>query len=303
MKITQYANLLEGQKNRKNDIVLYAADTPNSWKIATLLEELKVDYDVILVDLSKDEQKNEDYVKMNPNGRTPTILDYSQEVMEKNNETPFAVFESGAIMIYLVEKFPGTSLYPSNDLFLRSEIQQWLFFQVSGIGPALGNCMYFKRIAAPVTSDISQLEFSIKRFENESIRLLNVLDDRLEGRDYLCGKGRGSFTLADIACYGYAASYWWAGISLKEQKLLNVLRWLTLLGEKESISSGCLVPGVSNFGSKGPIFEKMRLDLNLQSRIEAHAKDNSRPFFGWKDLSEMFADTPNSIPFSSHVCK
>ena len=63
------------------------------------------------------------------------------------------------------------------------------------------------------------------------------------------------------------------------------------------------VPGVSNFGSEGPIFENMRLDFNLQSRIEAHAKDNGRPFFGWIDLSEMFADTSNSIPFSSHVCR
>ena len=96
------------KNHRKNDIAPYAADTTNSWKIATFLGELKVDYDVVLVDLSKDKQKNEDYVKMNPNAHTPTILDYSQEVVEKNNEIPFPVFESVAIMIYLVEKFPGT---------------------------------------------------------------------------------------------------------------------------------------------------------------------------------------------------
>lgn len=303
MKITTYANFLENQKVRKNDIVLYAADTPNSWKVASVLEELKVEYDVKLVDLSKDEQKDSEYLKLNPNGRTPTLLDYSNDVVEKNNGAPFAVFESGAIMMYLTDKFSDNNLYSYNDPFLRSEIQQWLFFQVSGIGPAIGNCMYFKRIAAPITSDISKLEFSIQRFENESIRLLTVLNDRLNGRDFLCGKGKGSFTLADIACYGYAASYWWAGIDLKGHNLLNVLRWLTLLGEKKSIKEGCLVPGVSNFGAKGPIFEKMRVDLDLQSRIELHAKDNSRQFFGWKDLSHMFADSSDNIPFSTHVCK
>ena len=84
---------------------------------------------------------------------------------------------------------------------------------------------------------------------------------------------------------------------------MNVLRWLNLLGEKKSIKAGCLVPGVSNFGVKGPIFEKMREDLDLQSRIESHAKDNSRHYFGWKDLSDMFADSNDDIPFSSHVCK
>ena len=147
------------------------------------------------------------------------------------------------------------------------------------------------------------MEFSIKRFENESIRLLKVLDDRLTGLDFLCGKEKGHFTLADIARYGYAASYWWAGIDLKDHGLLNVLRWLTMLGEKKSIASGCLVPGVSNFGAKGPTFEKMRVDLDLQSKIEAHARENSRPYFGWKDLSDMFAKDNDSIPFSSHVNK
>ena len=95
------------------------------------MEELEVEYDVIVVDLSKDEQKGTEYLKLNPNGRTPTILDYSREVMDRNNETPFAVFESGTIMIYLAEKISPNSLYPSNDPLLRSEIHQWLFCQVS----------------------------------------------------------------------------------------------------------------------------------------------------------------------------
>ena len=157
-------------------------------------------------------------------------------------------------------------------------------------------------IAATITSDISKLEFSIDRFECESVRLLKILDKQLEGRDFLCGNGKGCFTLADMACYGYAASHWWAGIDIKQHNLLNVVRWLSLLGEKESIRSGCQVPGVSNFGEKGPLFEEMRTNIGLQEKVENHAKEDGRFYFGWKDLAQMFAENI-SVPFASHVKK
>jgi Glutathione S-transferase len=175
------------------DLLLFAADTPNSWKVAALLEELAIPYDFLLVDISADEQKEPKYLQKNPNGRTPTLVDKSQS-------PPFAIFESGAILLYLADRYPS-SLLPDDPL-LRSEVVQWIMWQMSALGPMIGQCMYMKRIAAPIADDLRKVEFSINRFERESYRLLSILETRLAGREYLCGEAAGAYSLADVACYG-----------------------------------------------------------------------------------------------------
>ena len=275
------------------DLLLFAADTPNTWKVAAVLEELAIPYDFLLVDISADEQKEPKYLQKNPNGRTPTLVDKSQN-------PPFAVFESGAIILFLADKFPS-SLVPDDPL-LRSEVIQWIMWQMSALGPMIGQCMYMKRIAAPVADDISKVEFSIRRFEKECDRLLSILETRLEGREYLCGETSGAYSLADVACYGYAASHWWAGLDVSN--LPNLQAWLERVGKRRAIKRSVAVPGVSVFGPEGPLFETLRTDGELQKRVESLAERAGRgPLFGWKDLVALFkkADAQGQVPFASHT--
>ena len=151
------------------DIHLYTAATMNGYKPVIFLEEAGVPYELTYIDFSKREQKAPEYVALNPNGRIPTIVDRS------NGD--FAVFESGAILWYLAEKY---GQFLSDDPNTRSETLQWLMFQMAGIGPMMGQAMYFHRIAAP-NGHVEP--FSLERYTKESRRLLEVLDRRLAGRD------------------------------------------------------------------------------------------------------------------------
>lgn len=183
---------------KKPDIHLYTATTMNGWKPLIFLEEAEVPYELTHISFDKLEQKSEWYLKINPNGRIPAIVDRS------NND--FAVFESGAVLWYLAEKYD--KFLPSEPN-ARSETLQWLMFQMAGIGPMMGQAMYFQRIAAPKGH---QDDFAIERYVNESRRLLEVLDTRLEGRTYLVN---GEFTIADIAMYPWARSYPWARVGVE----------------------------------------------------------------------------------------
>lgn len=205
------------------DIHLYTASTMNGWKPVIFLEEADVEYDITYIDFSKKEQKAPDYLKLNPNGKIPTIVDRS------NNN--FAVFESGAILWYLAEKYGKFLPAEPND---RSLTLQWLMFQMAGIGPMMGQAMYFQRIAAKNGEDNP---FSIKRYIDESRRLLEVLNTQLEGHDYIVGN---EFTIADIATYPWARAYYWANVSV--EGLPNLQAWFDRLDEREATQRALTIP-------------------------------------------------------------
>lgn len=180
------------------DIHLYTASTMNGWKPVIFLEEAGVEYDLTHIDFSKKEQKAPDYLKLNPNGRIPTIVDRS------NND--FVVFESGAILWYLAEKYD--KFLPSDPL-KKSQTMQWLMFQMGGVGPIMGQAMYFQRIAA---KNGDENPSAIERYVNESRRLLEVLNTHLDGRTYLVNE---EYTIADMATYPWARAYYWANVSVE----------------------------------------------------------------------------------------
>ena len=159
-------------------IDLYTSNTPNGYKVSIMLEELKLPYNVIAVDLVKKEQKKAEYLKLNPNGRIPIIID-----RENKN---FVVFESGAILIYLAEK---TGQFLPEQPEKRSVVLQWLMFQMGGIGPMQGQAHVFYRYAP------EKIEYAINRYQKETFRLYQVLDDQLKNKEYLTD----DFSIADIA--------------------------------------------------------------------------------------------------------
>ena len=180
------------------DIHLYTAATMNGWKPLIFLEEAGVDYELTAIDFGKKEQKAEWYLKLNPNGRIPTIVDRSND--------NFVVFESGAILWYLAEKY--NQFLPVGDKG-RSQVLQWLMFQMGGVGPMMGQAMYFQRIAAAKGHEDP---YAIERYVSESRRLLEVLNQQLIDKMYLVGD---EFTIADIATYPWARSYPWAKVSVE----------------------------------------------------------------------------------------
>ncbi|MEM8876869.1 MAG: glutathione binding-like protein [Pseudomonadota bacterium] len=207
----------------KPDIQLYTAATMNGYKPVIFLEEAKEDYELTFVDFAKKEQKEPDYLKLNPNGRIPTIVDRGND--------DFAVFESGAILWYLAEKF-GRFL-PSEQK-ARSETLQWLMFQMGGIGPMMGQAMYFQRIAAP---NGEHVPFAIKRYVDETRRLLEVLNTRLEGREWLAAD---EYTIADMATYPWARAYVWAKVSI--EGLDNLKAWFDRIDERPMVQKALTIP-------------------------------------------------------------
>ncbi len=217
------------------DIVLYTASTMNGWKPVIFLEEAGAPYELVPIDFSKKEQKAADYMQLNPNGRIPTIVDRS------NGD--FAVFESGAILWYLAEKY---GQFLSEDPNERSETLQWLMFQMGGIGPMMGQAMYFQRIAAQNGEDNP---FAIKRYVDESRRLLEVLNTRLEGRDYLVGD---AYSIADMATYPWARSYYWAKVETSD--LTHLQAWFSRIDAREATQRALTIPkAVPAFFGKGDV--------------------------------------------------
>ena len=206
-----------------NDIHLYTAATMNGYKPVIFLEEAGVPYDLTLIDFSKKEQKAPEYIKLNPNGRIPTIVDRS------NGD--FAVFESGAILWYLAEKYGA---FLPEDANGRSEVLQWLMFQMAGIGPMMGQAMYFQRIAAPNGHDEP---FSIRRYVDETRRLLDVLNTRLAGRDWIAAD---TYSIADMAIYPWARAYPWAKVSV--DGLDDLSAWFKRMDARPMVQKALTIP-------------------------------------------------------------
>jgi glutathione S-transferase len=200
-------------------IELFTSATPNGWKISITLEELGLPYSVRHIRLDKKEQKEPWYLEINPNGRIPTIIDH--------DNGDFAVFESGAIMIYLAEK---TGKLMPRDAKGRSAVIQWLMFQMGNVGPMMGQANVFFRYAP------ERIPYAIDRYHREVRRLLEVLDTRLEGREYLAG----DYSIADIANWSWVYGYKWSGVSI--DGLDHLGRWLDRIGARPAVIRGKDVP-------------------------------------------------------------
>ncbi len=197
-------------------IDLYTAATPNGYKVSILLEELQVKYNVHKIDLGQKEQKEDWFLKLNPNGRIPVIED------KENNKV---VFESGAILYYLAMKY--NKFFPEEK---RIEIMQWLMFQMSGLGPMQGQANVFFRYLD------RKIPLAISRYQNECRRLYEILDKQLEKNEWICG----DYSLADIANWPWIRIYFWAGIDITN--LDNLTRWMSQMEERPACKAGILVP-------------------------------------------------------------
>ena len=200
-------------------IDLYTAATPNGWKASIMLEEVGLPYEVKPIRLDREEQKQDWFLKINPNGRIPAIVD--------RDEGDFGVFESGAILIYLAEK--TGRLLPA-DLRGRSSVLQWLMFQMSGVGPMQGQANVFFRYAP------EKIPFAIERYQSETRRLYEILDGALTEREYLAG----DYSIADIATWPWVRIHGWAGVEI--DGLPNLERWLERVGERPAVASGWKIP-------------------------------------------------------------
>jgi glutathione S-transferase len=200
-------------------IDLYTWTTPNGRKISIALEEMGLAYEVHPINLKFGTQKQPDFLAINPNGRIPAIVD--------RDDGGFAVFESGAILIYLAEK--SGKLLPQEKR-ARSIVLQWLMWQMGGLGPMHGQANVFVRYFPEKIPSV------IARYQTETMRLLRVMDTRLADHEYLAG----DYSIADIACWPWVMQHDWAGLDISNMPHLN--RWLTAIGLRPAVQRGAAVP-------------------------------------------------------------
>jgi len=201
-------------------ITLYTASTPNGHKASIALEELELPYEVRRIDLMAMEQKEDWYLSICPNGRIPAIVDHDADEL--------AVFESGAILLYLADK---TGRLIGEGVRGRSETVQWLMFQMGGVGPMMGQANVFARYAP------QKIPYAIDRYRRESRRLFEVLDRRLTGRPWLAAD---RYTVADIANFAWVRTHEWSGVEITGLDALT--GWLERILARPAVDRGLAVP-------------------------------------------------------------
>ena len=204
-------------------ITLYTWATPNGHKISIALEELGLAYEVRTVDIARGEQFDPGFLTISPNNKIPAIIDD-----DGPGGTPVALFESGAILIYLAEK---TGRLLPGDPRARYETLQWLMMQMGSIGPMLGQAHHFRRFAP------ERIPYATERYTKEAGRLYGVLDKRLADHEWLAG---GQYSIADIATYPWLARHEWQGIDLAA--FPNVRRWFDTIAARPAVQRGMEIP-------------------------------------------------------------
>lgn len=201
-------------------IDLYTAATPNGHKISIALEEMGLDYTVHHLDLSALDQKKPEFLALNPNGRIPAIVD-------RDNDD-FVVFETGAILMYLADK---TGKFIPSDPKKYSQVMQWLMFQMSGVGPMMGQANVFYRYFP------EKIPAAIERYQKEGRRLFEVMNTQLASNQYLAGN---EYTIADISTWPWVRIHEWSGIDI--EGLDHLKRWLDELAERPACQIGIITP-------------------------------------------------------------
>jgi GST-like protein len=202
-------------------IELYYWPTPNGWKISIMLEELGLPYEVKYINIGKGEQFAPDFLQIAPNNRMPAIIDH-----DGPGGAPISVFESGAILQYLGRKY--AKFYPTDER-ARVQTEEWLFWQVGGLGPMAGQAHHFRGYAP------EKIEYGINRYTNEVNRLYGVMNKRLADHDYLAG----DYSIADMACIGWIIPYERQGQDLNDFPHLK--RWFDAVMARPAVIKGIAI--------------------------------------------------------------
>ncbi|MBS3848906.1 glutathione S-transferase N-terminal domain-containing protein [Devosia sp. BSSL-BM10] len=208
-------------------IEAYSLPTPNGQKVHVILEELGVPYNYHRIDIGKGEQFTPEFLAISPNNKIPAIVD-----PEGPGGEPISIFESGAILKYLGTKFG--QFYPT-DPRQQVKVDEWLFWQMGGFGPMLGQNNHFS-VYAP-----EKVPYAIKRYSDETHRLFRVLDKQLEGKDFITGE----YSIADMACIGWAQS--WERYGIDKAELKNFAAWIERLNARPAVAKGL------NVGKEAPL--------------------------------------------------
>ncbi|MFL6580378.1 MAG: glutathione S-transferase N-terminal domain-containing protein [Burkholderiales bacterium] len=203
-------------------IDLYTWSTPNGRKVSIMLEELALPYKVHPIDIGKGHQFEADFIAVSPNSKIPAIVD-----SDGPDGTPYSLFESGAILLYLSDK---TGRFLPQMKTQRFEAIQWLMFQMGGVGPMFGQVHHFLR-AAP-----EPVPYAIERYSKEARRLYGVMDKRLAGREWLTSE----YSVADIATYPWVARHEWHKVDLAD--FPNVKRWFEVISARPAVQQGMKIP-------------------------------------------------------------
>ena len=188
--------------------------TPNGWKITIMLEECELLYEITYVNLGAGEQLKDDFLAISPNGRMPALVD-----PQGPDGAPISVFESGAILQYLGNK---TGQFYPKDPRRRVEVEQWLFWQMAGLGPMAGQAAHFRYLD-------EELKYPLERYTNESRRLYELMNTRLADRDFLAGE----YSIADMACWPWIRGY--KALQIDLEALPHLRAWFKRVGGREAV--------------------------------------------------------------------
>ena len=207
----------------QDPIELFYWPTPNGWKISIALEEMGLPYNLNLIDIGKGDQFAPDFLKIAPNNRMPAIVDPNGP-----DGAPVSLFESGAILLYLARK---TGQFYGETYRDQLDIDQWLMWQMGGVGPMAGQAHHFLKYA-PLLDPPQVLPYAQDRYRTETGRLYGVLDRQLTGRDYVCG----AYSIADMAIWPWASL--WEGQQQDLADFPNMALWLDRCAAREGVQKG-----------------------------------------------------------------